>query len=235
MTEFSTKLTLIKQQIKYSVHLGHKVNNWNSNMAPYLLYSKNGYYIFDLLKTSKFLKIAGYLLYSISKRNGTFLFVGTEPLFAPLIKKYATYTNSFYINFRWLAGLLTNWQTNKKQLIRLNLLETLKLKNYFITLSKTETIKILKELNKLQRLFTGIKNMIELPDVVIFINQTKDLLAIKECLNLGIPVISLVDTNSNPNIVPYPVFTNDDSLYSVSFILNYLTNQIIKGKNTQIN
>jgi len=201
-------------------------------MAPYILYAKYGYHIFDLVKTSKLLRLAGNVLEKKAEKNGKFLFVGTNRLSSSIVAKQALRADSYYINYRWLGGMLTNWSTVQKQIDRLKELEKQELEGTFETLSKKDYSSKRKEIDKLRRLFNGIKNMSSLPDVVIFTNQLKDSLAIQECLRLGIPTVCIVDTNCNPDLIPYPIPANDDSSSSITFILNYLVNRILTGYNT---
>ena len=206
MIDIIDKKEIAKQYIKASVHYGHTPKEWNPKMAPYILYAKYGYHIFDLVKTSKLLRLAGNVLQKKAEKGGKFLFVGTNKLSSSIVAKQALRSNSYYINYRWLGGMLTNWTTIQKRISRL------------------------KELEKLKKLFVGIKDMTALPDAVIFTNQLKDTLAIQECLRLGIPTICIVDTNCNPDMIPYPIPANDDSSSSINFILNYLVNRILAAQ-----
>jgi small subunit ribosomal protein S2 len=232
MNETINKKEIAKQYIKASVHYGHRPKEWNPKMAPYILYEKYGYHIFDLVKTSKLLKLAGNVLEKKAEKNGKFLFVGTNKLSSSIIAKQAKRTNNFYINYRWLGGMLTNWSTIQKRIERLKYLEEQELNGNFETLSKKDYSSQRKEMDKLKRLFNGIKEMTSLPDAVIFTSQLKDSLAIQECLRLGIPTICIVDTNCNPDLIPYPIPANDDSSSSINFILNYLVNRISLGYKT---
>ena len=231
MSEKATKREIAKQYVKASVHYGHPPKEWNPKMAPYILYAKYGYHIFDLVKTSKLLKLAGNVLQKKAEKGGKFLFVGTNRLSSSIVAKQALRCNSFYINYRWLGGMLTNWSTVQKQIDRLKVLEEQESQGTFEKLSKKEYSAQRKEIDKLRRLFNGIKNMTSLPDVVVFTNQLKDSLAIQECLRLGIPTICIVDTNCDPDLIPYPIPANDDSSSSINFILNYLVNRITTGYN----
>lgn len=231
MTEVIDKKEIAKQYIKASVHYGHPPKEWNPKMAPYILYAKYGYHIFDLVKTSKLLRLAGNVVEKKADKGGKFLFVGTNRLSSSIISKQAQRCDSYYINYRWLGGMLTNWSTVQNQITRLKNLEEQELNGVFDTLSKKEYSRKRKEIDRLRRLFNGIKDMTSLPDIVIFTNQIKDALAIQECLKLGIPTICIVDTNCNPDLVPYPIPANDDSSSSINFILNYLVNRISIGYN----
>jgi small subunit ribosomal protein S2 len=234
MTDKFFKRNIAKEYVKASVHYGHKPREWNPKMAPYILYTKYGYHIFDIVKTSKLLRLAGNILQKKASKGGKFLFVGTNRIIAPIIAKQAIRCQSFYINYRWLGGMLTNWSTIQNRINRLKELENLELQGYFENLSKKEYSKQRKEMDKLKRLFCGIKNMKSLPDMIIFTNQLKDLLAIQESLKLGIPTISIVDSNCNPDLIPYPIPANDDSSLSVNFILDYLVNKILAGYNKKL-
>lgn len=231
MNENLTKKEIAKQYIKASVHYGHAPKEWNPKMAPYILCAKYGYHIFDLVKTSKLLKLAGNVLEKKAEKGGKFLFVGTNKLSSSIIAKQAKRSESYYINYRWLGGMLTNWSTVQVQIQRLKDLEKQESEGYFETLSKKDYSSKRKDLDKLRKLFNGIKDMTALPDIVIFTSQLKDSLAIQECLRLGIPTICIVDTNCDPDLIPYPIPANDDSSSSINFILNYLVNRILAGYN----
>ena len=235
MSENLNKKEIAKKYIKASVHFGHPPKEWNPKMAPYILYAKYGYHIFDLVKTSKLLRLAGNVLEKKAEKGGKFLFVGTNKLSSSIIAKQAKSCDSYYINYRWLGGMLTNWSTVQKQIERLKFLEKQEMDGVFENLSKKEYSSQRKEIDKLRRLFNGIKEMTSLPDAVIFTNQLKDSLAIQECLRLGIPTICIVDTNCNPDLIPYPIPANDDSSSSINFILNYLVNRICLGYNNLAN
>jgi small subunit ribosomal protein S2 len=226
LLKISTK-KLAKEYIKAGVHYGHQPKDWNPKMAPYILYEKYGYHIIDLIKTIKFLRLAGSILEKKARQGKKILFVGTTKIAAPKIEKYALESKSFFVNYRWLGGMLTNWLTLKKQVEKLKLLENENLSDQ--NLSKKELKKKEKELERLQRFFQGIKNMNDIPDIVILTNQLKEILVIRECFKLGIPTICLVDSNCDPDLVPYPIPANDDSPSSIDFILKYLSSKINKG------
>jgi small subunit ribosomal protein S2 len=229
MTNTYTSQNDYKKYIDASLQYGHRPKEWNPKMAPYILNTQYGYHIFDLNKTSKFLKLAGNILQQNAKNNAKILFVGTNKISAPIIAKLAMTCNAFYINFRWLGGLLTNWATIQTQIDNLKRLELQYKNGEFKNLSKKDCSNKQKELKKLRSLFQGIQGMNYLPDIVIFTSPLKDITAINECKKLGIPAISIMDSNCNPDSVTYPIPANDDSRASVTFILNYLTNRIIAG------
>ena len=232
MNEKLSKKEIAKQYVKASVHYGHPPKEWNPKMAPYILYEKYGYHIFDLVKTSKLLRLAGNVLQKKAEKNGKILIVGTNKLSSSIVAKQAKRANCFYINYRWLGGMLTNWTTIQKRIERLKFLENEEKLGNFEHLSKREYSSQRKEMDKLKRLFNGIKEMTSLPDIVIFTNQLKDTLAIQECIKLGIPTICIVDSNCDPDLIPYPIPANDDSSSSINFILNYLVNRITVGYNS---
>ena len=231
MSEKVDKKEIAKQYVKASVHYGHAPREWNPKMAPYILYAKYGYHIFDLVKTSKLLRLAGNVLQKKAEKGGKFLFVGTNKVSSSIIAKQAKRCDSYYSNYRWLGGMLTNWQTIQNRIDQLKDFEAKELNGELDSLSKKEYSQQRKKIDKLRRLFVGIKDMTELPDAVIFTSQLKDKLAIQECLRLGIPTISIVDTNCDPDLIPYPIPANDDSSSSINFILNYLVNRINVGYN----
>ena len=234
MSETLSKKEIAKQYVKASVHYGHRPKEWNPKMAPYILCEKYGYHIFDLVKTSKLLKLAGNVVEKKAEKGCNFLFVGTNKLASSIVAKQSRRVNGYYINYRWLGGMLTNWPTVQKRIDRLKELEKDEAEGKFELLSKKEYSAQRKEMDKLKRLFNGIKDMTTLPDVVIFTNQLKDSLAIQECLKLGLPTISIVDSNCDPDLIPYPIPANDDSSASINFILNYLVNRISIGKKKKI-
>lgn len=226
----NSKQDLARQYLKASVQYGHSPKEWNPKMAPYLIGEAKGHHIFDLIKTSKLLKLAGNVATSFAKEGKTILFVGSNKMSSSAVAKYAIRSESFYINYRWLGGLLTNWETIQKRMDRMKALEAILVFGNEEKLTKKEKSDQRKEFEKLKRLFQGIKNMKTLPDLVIFTNQNKDRNAIYECLRLGIPSICIVDSNSNPDLIPYPIPANDDSVASIHLILNYLSDKISEQK-----
>jgi small subunit ribosomal protein S2 len=213
----------LQKYLKASIHYGHKINEWNPKMAPYILGKKNGYHIIDVVQTSKALFLAGEILKEKKINEEKILFVGTNKTFSSLIKEKSKLAGVYYINHHWLGGTLTNWKIIKKSIDQLNKLENNILK---IKISKKLSIKLKRKLYKLSYLFNGIKTMKTLPSIVVFIDQFSDNLGIQECIKLGIPTICVVDTNCNPNIITYPIPANDDTLSSISLILSYLVKKI---------
>lgn len=231
MNQNLLKTEMAAHYVTSSINFGHPPKEWNPKMAPYILYEKYGYHMIDLVKTAKLLKLAGNVLQKKAEKGGKFLFVGTTKMSSPIVIREAKRIDSFYIAHRWLGGMLTNWTTIQKQIQKLKDFENQEFKGNLQKLSKKEYSFQKKEINKLKRMFNGIKNMPSLPDVVIFTNQLKDSLAIQECLKLGIPTVCIVDTNCDPDLIPYPIPANDDSGAAISFILHYLVTRISIGYN----
>lgn len=231
MTQPILEQSLLSLYIKNFLYLSGENKILNKKIAPYIFYKKANTYIFNIEKSSNLLTIAGNFLETLAKENSKFLFVGRYlPITTKLIS-YALKSNNFYITNKWTGGLLTNWSTNYKQIKKLILLEESKFQETNTNLSKKKIIKNLKQIKKLQDLYPGIKYMTELPEAAIFINnkQADNSLAVSECLKLGIPVISLIDINEDPDLIPYPILINTDSSKSINFILDYLTNKILNG------
>ena len=217
----------IKVFLNASLQYGHKANQWNPKMAPYIFREKQNQHIVDLIKTSKLLFHAGYFLQKIGQKKGTILFVGTSRVASKLVTTVSKLPNCYFVNYRWIGGLLTNWATVQKQIQSYkNLLSSDFENNYE---NKKEKIFAQKKLDKLKKLFDGIKDMKSIPDVVVFTNQPKEYLAIQECIRLGIPTVCIVDTNCDPDLNCYMIPANDDSRSSVKYILNYLKSKIIEG------
>jgi small subunit ribosomal protein S2 len=223
------KLNLLNEYKKTSIQYGHLSKESNSKILPYIFSLKYNYYIFDLVKISKLLKIVGNILERKAEKGEKFLFIGTTKTSSFLAKKYAQSCNNYYINNRWLAGTFTNWSIVKRKIKRLIFLENEKKINFFKNVSKKVKKKNQTEFLKLTFLFEGIKNMEFFPDLVIFLSPLKDILAIQECLKLGIPTVAIIDTNNDPNSVTFPLLGNDDSKTSIDFILLKLINNILSG------
>ena len=219
------------QQYKQSiVHYGHDIKKLNPKMIPYISSIKYNYHILNLIKTSKLLKIASNILYEKAKNNGKFLFISTLKKYSNLIKNYALNCNNFYINNNWVPGTFTNWNIIQQSIKELINLETEEKNNYINCLSKKDISLKKKKKIKLNYLFEGIKNMNSFPAVVIFITPLKDKLALKECLLLGIPTIAILDTNTDPDLVQFPISGNTDSDLSINFILDKLIQNILLAK-----
>ena len=220
----------LSQLLEAGVHFGHKAYRWNPKMFPYIYSEVNNIHILDLVQSAALLKEANSYLETAAKEGKSFLFVGTKRQATTLIAQESKRADSFYVNHRWLGGMLTNWSTLKERIAYLKDLEQQEAENTFDLLTKKEAGLRRKELKKLRRHLDGIKMMQKLPDVAIIIDQKREITAIRECRKLGIPVVSILDTNCDPDLVDIPIPGNDDAVRSIKLILKSLTDSIIKGK-----
>lgn len=231
----------LSQLLEAGVHFGHKAHRWNPKMFPYIYSEVNNIHILDLVQSATLLKEAmRYLEKTVSerknlddKRSGrkTVLFIGTKRQATTLIAQEAKRSDSFYVNHRWLGGMLTNWTTMKQRIQRLKDLEKQEVEGTFDLLTKKEAALRRKELTKLRKHLEGIKTMSELPDVAIIVDQKREMTAVSECRKLGIPIISILDTNCDPDLIDIPIPGNDDAIRSIKLILTFLTDSIINGHN----
>ena len=220
----------LSQLLEAGVHFGHKAYRWNPKMFPYIYSEVNNIHILDLVQSATFLKKANKYVETAAREGKTFLFIGTKRQAATLIAQEAKRCDSYYVNHRWLGGMLTNWTTLKERIVHLKDLEKQEADNIFDLLPKKEAALRRKELKKLRKHLDGIKTMNNLPDVVIIIDQKREMTSIRECRKLGIPVVSILDTNCDPDLVDVPIPGNDDAVRSIKLILKSLTDNIITGK-----
>jgi small subunit ribosomal protein S2 len=224
----------LAQLLEAGVHFGHKAYRWNPKMFPYIYTERNNIHILDLVQSAQLLKEASNYVQSAAEQKKTFLFIGTKRQASTVIAQEAKRCNSYYINHRWLGGMLTNWVTLKSRIERLKVLEQQEANEIFAMLPKKEAAIRNKELEKLRRHLDGVKNMENLPDAVIIIDQKRELTAIKECKKLGIPIISILDTNCDPDLVDIPIPGNDDAVRSIKLILKTLSDSILLGQEKSI-
>jgi len=218
----------LAQLLEAGVHFGHKAYRWNPKMFPYIYTERNNIHILDLVQTAQLLKRANSYVKEAALEGKTFLFVGTKRQASALIAQEGKRCPSgYYVNHRWLGGMLTNWTTLKSRIERLKTLEQQEVEGIFKLLPKKEAALRLKELEKLRKHLNGVKEMTKLPDIAIIIDQKRELTAIQECRKLGIPIISILDTNCDPDLVDIPIPGNDDAVRSIKLILTSLTNSII--------
>merc|ERR1712127_895802 len=220
----------LAQFLEAGFHFGHKAHRWNPKMFPYIYTERNNIHILDLVQSAQLLKEATPYLQSAAEQKKTFLFVGTKRQASTLIAQEAKRCNSHYVNHRWLGGMLTNWVTLKSRIARLKALEQEEADGVFALLPKKEASQRSKELEKLRKHLDGVKNMATLPDVAIIIDQKRELTAVRECRKLGIPIVSILDTNCDPDLIDIPIPGNDDAVRSIKLILNSLTDSIIQGQ-----
>lgn len=220
----------LSQLLEAGVHFGHKSYRWNPKMFPYIYSEVNNIHILDLVQSATLLNEASNYVNKMSSEGKSFLFIGTKRQACTLVAQEAKKCDSYYVNHRWLGGMLTNWTTVKERISRLKTLEQQEADNTFDLLTKKEGSIRRKELEKLRKHLDGIKQMYQLPDVAIIIDQKREITAIRECRKLGIPIISILDTNCDPDLVDIPIPGNDDAVRSIKLILQTLTNSIMDGR-----
>ncbi len=220
----------LAQLLDAGVHFGHKAYRWNPKMFPYIYTERNNIHILDLVQSAQLLKEANAYVKAEAANEKIFLFIGTKRQASSLIAQEATRCNSYYVNHRWLGGMLTNWVTLKSRVERLKTLEKQEADQVFNLLPKKEASLRHKELQKLRKYLDGVKNMPRIPDVVIIVDQKREMTAMRECRKLGIPIISILDTNCDPDLVDIPIPGNDDAVRSIKLILKSLTDSINNGR-----
>ena len=220
----------MKQLLEAGVHFGHQTRRWDPKMAEYIFQARNGIHIIDLQKTSKKLDEAYSFMKEQAEEGKTVLFVGTKKQAQECVKEAAEKSGMYYVDQRWLGGMLTNFGTIRKRIDRLNELETMQEDGTFDVLPKKEVIILKKEMEKLQKNLGGIKDMKEMPGVMFVVDPKKERIAILEARKLGIPVVGLVDTNCNPEDVDYAIPGNDDAIRAVKLIADVMANAIIEGR-----
>nr|YP_009391852.1 ribosomal protein S2 [Acrosorium ciliolatum]ARW59996.1 ribosomal protein S2 [Acrosorium ciliolatum] len=221
----------LEELLEAGAHFGHQARRWNPKMFPYIYTERNGVHIIDLVQTAQLLTEAYDFVKNLSKTGKTFLFLGTKRQAAGIMAKEAIRSNSYYVNQRWLGGMLTNWITIKSRVERLKELEQQDESGLIDVLPKKEASVMRKELDKLRKHLNGIKNMKKLPDLVIIVDQKKETTAIQECIKLGIPTLCILDTNCNPEIVDIPIPANDDAIRSIKLIMSKIADAILEGRN----
>jgi len=220
----------LSQLLEAGVHFGHKSYRWNPKMFPYIYSEVNNIHILDLVQSATLLNEATNYLNKVSSEGKTVLFIGTKRQASTLIAQEAKRCNSYYVNHRWLGGMLTNWVTLKERISHLKSLEKQEADNTLDLITKKEASLRRKELEKLRKHLDGIKNMTQLPDVAIIVDQKREMTAIRECRKLGIPIVSILDTNCDPDLVDIPIPGNDDAVRSIKLILRTLSDSILDGK-----
>nr|QVQ56742.1 ribosomal protein S2 [Erythrocystis saccata] len=222
----------LEELLEAGVHFGHQARRWNPKMFPYIYTERNGIHIIDLVQTAHLLNDACDFVKKCSREGKTFLFLGTKRQAAGIVAREALRSNSFYVNQRWLGGMLTNWITIKSRVERLNQLEQQDHDGLIDSLPKKEASVMRKELERLRKHLSGIKDMKNLPDLVIIVDQKKETTAIQECVKLGVPTICMLDTNCNPEIVDVPIPSNDDAIRSIKLILSKISDAILEGRSS---
>ncbi len=216
--------------ISTGIHFGHRTKRWNPKMAKYIFGKKNGVHIIDLRQTLENLKRVYETTVRIAEQGKGILYVGTKKQARDVIKEEALRAGAFYITERWLGGLLTNFTTLYTRVQRLRELEQMKEDGRWSMLPKRELVQYEREFTKLSKYFEGIKEMDRLPGLIFIVDVIKDATAVKEAKKVGIPVIAIVDTNTDPTDIDYPIPGNDDSLRAISLVAKIISNAILEGR-----
>lgn len=219
----------MKDLLEAGVHFGHQTKRWNPKMQEYIFGERNGVYIIDLQKTAKKLQEACEFVYNMASEGKVILFVGTKKQAQDVIAEEAEQCGMYYVNHRWLGGMLTNFQTIKKSITKLKTMEKIT-DGTSDKLLKKEVIKIKKEKDKLDKILKGIKNMEVLPHAIFVVDAKKENTAVFEARKLNIPVIGLVDTNSDPDLVDYIIPGNDDAIRSIKLVTNLMAEAVKEGR-----
>jgi small subunit ribosomal protein S2 len=220
----------MKELLEAGVHFGHQVRRWNPKMKEYIFGERNGIYIIDLQKTQRLFKDAVKFVTNEAGQGKQFMFVGTKRQAQEAIMEEAARCGMFYINQRWLGGLLTNFQTIQKSIARLKDLEAMKADGRYDSMTKKERTKLDRERESLDRNLSGIRNMGRLPDVIFIIDSNKEEIAVKEANRLGIPLVAIVDTNCDPDLIDYVIPGNDDALRAIRLFAQKMADCIIEGR-----
>jgi small subunit ribosomal protein S2 len=222
----------MKELLEAGVHFGHQTKRWNPKMKEYIFGERNGIYIIDLQKTLKMFKEASNFVRDLAAEGKTIMFVGTKRQAQDAIAEEAQRCSMFYVNQRWLGGLLTNWVTVQKSVKRLKELDDMATDGRYELLPKKEVIKLERERKHLQANLAGIKEMNRLPDAIFVIDSNKEQIAVREARKLGIPVVAVVDTNCDPSEVDYVIPGNDDALRAIRLFASKIADSAVEGNQT---
>jgi small subunit ribosomal protein S2 len=228
-------LVSMKQLLEAGVHFGHQTRRWNPKMAPYIFTERNGIYIIDLQKTVKKIDEAYNFIKEVVSEGKSVLFVGTKKQAQDTIREEAERCGMFYVNVRWLGGMLTNFQTIRKRVDRLKEIEKMEETGHFELLPKKEVIKLQSEKEKLLRFLGGIKEMDQLPGAVFIVDTRKEHIAVCEARKLGIPIVGIVDTNCDPDEVDYIIPGNDDAIRAVRLLTSKIADAVLEAKQGEQN
>ena len=220
----------MKQLLEAGVHFGHQTRRWNPKMAPYIFTERNGIYIIDLQKTVRKIDEAYMFVRNLAMEGKTILFVGTKKQAQESIEQEAKRCNMFYVNNRWLGGMLTNFKTIKTRIARLNAIDAMEQRGDFDVLPKKEVIKLVAEREKLEANLGGIREMRNLPGALFVVDPRKEHIAVTEARILGIPIVAIVDTNCDPDEIDYVIPGNDDAIRAIRLIASTMANAVVEGK-----
>ena len=224
----------MKQLLEAGVHFGHQTRRWNQKMAEYIFTERNGIYIIDLQKTVRKLEEAYNFVRQLSMEGKSVLFVGTKKQAQDSVRDEAQRAGAYYVNARWLGGMLTNFRTIRRRIDRLNQLKTMESDGTFDMLPKKEVVKLNLEIEKLEKFLGGIKEMKQLPGALFIVDPRKERIAVAEAKKLGIPIVAIVDTNCDPDEIDYVIPGNDDAIRAVKLISGTVANAIVEGKEGQM-
>ena len=224
----------MKQLLEAGVHFGHHTRRWNPKMAEYIFTERNGIYIIDLQKTVRKLEEAYNFIRDLTEQGKSVLFVGTKKQAQESVKEEAIRCGAYYVNARWLGGMLTNFTTIRRRVNRLKQLREMQENGTFDLLPKKEVIKLNLEIEKLEKFLGGIKDMKDLPGALFIVDPRKEKIAVAEAKKLGIPIIAIVDTNCDPDEVDYVIPGNDDAIRAVKLLAGVMANGVIEGKEGQM-
>ena len=220
----------IRDLLEAGVHFGHQTRRWNPRMKPYIFIERNGIHIIDLQKTLESLEVARKAIFDLTRAGESVLFVGTKKQAQPVLVEEAVRCGNFHVTERWLGGLLTNFQTIKMSIRYLRSLERMRDDGTFEKLSKKEVARLEKERNRLEKIFSGIKEMNRLPGLMFVVDTKKEKIAVAEANRLGIPVLGICDTNADPNEVQYPIPGNDDAIRSIRLFSRFVGDTVLAAK-----
>ena len=223
----------MKQLLEAGVHFGHQTRRWNPKMAKYIFTERNGIYIIDLQKTVRKVDEAFNFIRSVAQEGKKVLFVGTKKQAQEAVKEEATRAGMFYVNERWLGGMLTNFQTIQKRIKRLKQLEQMEQDGTFEVLTKKEVLALRHEMEKLEKFLGGIKEMNRLPGALYVVDPRKERIAVAEARKLGIPIVAIVDTNCDPDEIDYVIPGNDDAIRAVRLLTGRMADAVIEGSHGQ--
>lgn len=224
----------MKALLEAGVHFGHQTRRWNPKMKPYIFTERNGIYIIDLQKTVKLVDEAYNYMRETSADGNVVLFVGTKKQAQQAVEEAAVKSGQYYINHRWLGGLLTNWDTIQGRIRRLKEIEKMAEDGTFEVLPKKEVGKILKEQERLEKFLGGIKDMPRIPDVIFIVDPRKERIAVQEAHKLNIPIVAMVDTNCDPDEIDVVIPSNDDAIRAIKLITNAMADAIIESNQGEI-
>ena len=226
----NSNVVSMKALLEAGVHFGHQTRRWNPKMAPYIYTERNGIYIVDLQKTVRKLEEAYSFVRQLSESGQSLLFVGTKKQAQEAIREEAARCGQYYVNARWLGGMMTNFKTMRTRVDRLNQLKTMQEDGTFDMLPKKEVMKHLGEIEKLEKYLGGVKDMKKLPGALFIVDTRKERNAIAEAHKLGIPVVAIADTNCDPDEIDYVIPGNDDAIRAIKLISSIMANAVLEGK-----